>query len=86
MKRSERDENGVIVLSPYGFAIKEIGGKKYLVALTKEERSSLVPNNPLAEGLGECMTASNGNCIQNTCRYKCVKILEPHGYVCHCGF
>jgi hypothetical protein len=33
----ERDENGIVVLSPYGFKTIEINGKKYLTTLTESE-------------------------------------------------
>jgi len=80
----ERDSNDeIIVLSPYGFTIKKVDGKQYVVAMIKEEAEQLCPKN---QNIGNCFTPSGGHaCINNTCSQTCVMIFRPPtNWICCC--
>jgi hypothetical protein len=81
----EKDDKGIIVLSPYGFTIREVDGKQYVVALTREEAEHALANSmPLLPNIGICFTASNGACIQNTCTRTCVLTFVLNNWICIC--
>jgi hypothetical protein len=89
LKTVERDKQGIIVLSPYGFTIREYDGKKYLVALTKEEAQQLLREDGIAvkDGLGSCVTPSgNGFCVQGSCTEQCDLVFMGKGFVCVCSY
>ncbi|MBX9759718.1 MAG: hypothetical protein K2Y29_13165 [Beijerinckiaceae bacterium] len=83
----ERDENGVVVLSPYGFKTQVINGKKYIVSLTKEEYMEIATKNgtEIIPSLGSCMSAP-GYCIQHECERYCSGRWSSNSYVCTCSY
>lgn len=77
LKDVERDRDGIVVLSPYGFAVREINGKKYLTCLTKEEYEDLLKEQGISilPGIGTCYTPSSGGyCLQGSCTRNCVLV------------
>ena len=84
LRNVERDQNGVIVLSPYGFTIKEIRGKRYVVCRTEEEyNATRGGTSTSALNLQDCQTGSNGICVQDQCTQQCYPIFNGY-WVCYC--
>ena len=86
LRTVERDENGIIVLSRYGFKIAEIEGKKYVVCQTEAEYRANLPSNV---AFGNCLTKSGGGvnpCIQQDCNASCEYrfLLDTKSWHCIC--
>jgi hypothetical protein len=70
-----------VILSLYGFNIKEIDGKKYLVATTEEEYKSVYGEEEfqrIRPGRG-CWVAGIANCVPDGCS-SCRYIPAPPGF------
>jgi hypothetical protein len=84
----ERDENGIVVLSPYGFKIIEIEGKRYVASLTEKEWIEAVkerqPN--LLPAPGDCYTPATGAyCLRGSCTRTCILVPGPPN-ICICTY
>jgi hypothetical protein len=78
----EKAANAPIVLSRFGFKKIEIGGKKYLTPMTKEEAEQFVSSTrDPAKGQytidGGCLIDNGGGCHSQGCRGNCNAYFPP---------
>jgi hypothetical protein len=88
LKDVEKDNNGrPIAVSRYGWKKQEINGKKYMMAMTKEEADNFVARVLTKEQLeamdGYCVNCT-ANCLQGSCTGICRGVIDD-GYVCTCN-
>lgn len=95
----EKSDNAYIVISPFGFKVIELDGKKYLQSITKEELREMLSNSNnethkkiLSEidneiFIGKCVASTGGS----LCRplRDCDGLCDPQpagggGWLCYC--
>jgi hypothetical protein len=89
LRTVERDKHGVVVLSRFGFAIREYEGKRYVVALTKEEAEQALNEKGITirDDLGNCFTPSTaGYCVQASCTRNCNLVWSGGAFTCICSY
>ena len=62
----EKEDGRPVIVSQYGFRVREIEGKKYLTAMTKEEYDSLVEKKTGVRPTSYCAVAWP-NCLKTDC-------------------
>jgi hypothetical protein len=81
-------ENGQpIVLSPYGFKVKEINGQKFMCCMTKEEWEQFCEEHHMPRHPNDnCNMSSIGHC-HGYCNggYNCVPAAFDNGATCGCA-
>jgi hypothetical protein len=80
-------ENGrPVVISPYGFKVGEIDGKKYMIAMTKEEYDAFLQESGQSKKvLGTCYIDDYARCYKTDCRGICTLTTSGGRWVCICS-
>jgi hypothetical protein len=85
LKDVVRENGRPVVISPYGFKVGEIEGKKYMIAMSKEENDEFRKENEIEPTRGYCSIDDYARCYRTDCSGSCSLTTSGGRWVCICS-